>query len=125
LLLAILLAFGGIPARPATAVAVTLHPTTYRTEIRPRFEAWGYNGTMTLWSSNGYIHGTYRADSGDSTLVTCSGGRSGAKIWLDIPTLGDLHIEAHFDGRVITGLGTTRSGNKQYVFTATPESPSG
>jgi hypothetical protein len=94
----------------------------YRTQIRPRLEAFGYTGVMRLtFSTNGYVNGTYRPDTG-GRVTTVHGGRQGSKVWLDIATLGGIHIEGTVKGGVITGYGAPLGpGATQYAFTATPQ----
>lgn len=126
MLLALLLAVAQpTVAQPLTVAASTVTtsgPTTYQTYLRPRFQSFGYSGTLTLWiSSNGIVHGTYRPDSGSLVPGSVTGGTDGSKIWLDIPTLGGVHIEGKMDKKgVITGLGPSRTGDHAYVLTATP-----
>lgn len=103
-------------AAPAPAVQV------YRTYIRPRFESFGYAGEMRITIVNGYVNGTYRPDTG-GTLTSVRGGSQGSDIWLDIATLGRVHIQGKIksDG-TITGYGAPSGpSGKQYVFTAKPE----
>jgi len=111
---------------PAIAQATPAPPAAYRTYIRPRFESFGYAGELRITIVNGYVNGTYRPDTGGS-LSHVQGGSQGSDIWLDIPTLGGIHIQGRVqsDGS-ITGLGAPLGPSaKQYVFTAKPEaSPS-
>jgi hypothetical protein len=121
MLLALLLAFGPQPAVVAVTTQVT---TTYQTYLRPRYESYGYSGTLTLRiSSDGIVNGTYRPDSGSPFPSAVTGGVDGSKIWLDIPTLGGVHIEGTIKNGRIDGLGPSRASNRNYVFSATPKSP--
>jgi len=110
----------------ALAQATPAPPIAYRTYIHPRFDPFGYAGELRVTIVNGYVIGTYRPDSG-GMLTHVQGGSQGSDIWLDIPTLGGIHIQGKVgsDGS-ITGLGVPLGlSAKQYVFTATPEaSPS-
>jgi hypothetical protein len=124
MLLALLLALVH-PALASTIAQVppAPPPQVYRTYIRPRFESFGYAGEMRITISNGYVNGTYRPDTG-GTLTPVRGGSQGSDIWLDIATLGRIHIQGKIksDG-TITGYGAPSGpSGKQYVFTAKPES---
>jgi hypothetical protein len=105
-------------APSAVAQATPSPQIAYRTYIRPRFDA----GELRIAVVNGYVIGTYRPDTG-GTIARVAGGSQGSDIWLDIPTLGGIHIQGSVqsDGS-ITGLGTPLGPSaKQYVFTAKPE----
>jgi hypothetical protein len=106
-----------------TVAQATPQVQVYHTQIRGRFEAFGYTGVMRLtFSANGYVNGTYRPDTG-GRLTTVHGGRQGSKIWLDIATLGGIHIEGTLQNGVISGYGAPLGPkNKQYAFTATLQS---
>jgi hypothetical protein len=108
------------PSVVAQATPATL--TGYRTYIHPRFDPFGYAGELRIAIVNGYVIGTYRADTG-GTLTRVLGGSQGPDIWLDIPTLGGIHIQGRVqDDGSITGLGAQLGpSGKQYVFTAKPE----
>lgn len=107
----------------APVAQTTAPPQTYRVQVRPRFDAIGYTGELKLWiSSDGYVIGTYRPDTG-GTLESVRGGHQGDRLWLDIPALGGLHVEATIgrDG-ALTGLASSSgTRGKVYVFTAVPE----
>ncbi|HTU71352.1 MAG TPA: hypothetical protein VMF11_13665 [Candidatus Baltobacteraceae bacterium] len=124
MILALLLAL----VHPAPALVAQAAPVVkrYHTEIRPRFQAFGYTGEMQITIQNGYVNGTYRPDTG-GRLETVRGGRQGSDIWFDIATLGGVHIAGKMkpDGSII-GYGAPLGPKAgQYVFTATPEaSPS-
>lgn len=108
---------------PHVRVAAAPVPQVYRAEFRPRFQAFGYAGRLTLYvSPDGYISGTYRPQSGGG-ITTVRGGREGDRVWFDVQTLGGVHVEGHVNGRgVITGIGTPLGPqNRTYVFTATPQ----
>ncbi|MDE2481129.1 MAG: hypothetical protein KGN02_02935 [bacterium] len=119
--LALLLALAS--SSPPPSPAASLPPSgTYRTEIRKRFEAFGYAGELRLRVAHGYINGTYRPEGGLVTPVT--GGTDGTHVWLDFTTFGSLHVEGRFENGRIVGMGTPRSrGTTVYVFTATFERP--
>lgn len=120
MLLAFLLATAN-PSASSTVAAATPAPVTYRTTIVRRFASFGTNGTLKLWFlANGYVRGTYVSDDGGSAAMTVTGGRDGAKIWLDFPGLGHLHIGGTLENGVIHGVGAKSSGAAQFVFTATP-----
>jgi hypothetical protein len=109
-------------APSAVAQATPSPQIAYRTYIRPRFDSFGYAGELRIAVVNGYVIGTYRPDTG-GTIARVAGGSQGSDIWLDIPTLGGIHIQGSVqsDGS-ITGLGTPLGPSaKQYVFTAKPE----
>jgi hypothetical protein len=120
MLLALVLALSD-PSPTATA-ATPVAPLVYRTTLVRRYDTIGTNGTLTLWfPPSGYLRGTFVADSGGLGPVTVTGGRNGAKIWLDFPALGGLHVEGSVDRGVIHGVGTRHDSSKQYIFTATPQ----
>ena len=125
MLLALLLALVH-PVLTSTIAQAAPAPLAYRTYIRSRFESFGYAGEMRITISNGYVNGTYQPDTG-GTLTPVHGGSQGSDIWLDIATLGRIHIQGKVksDG-TITGYGTSSGlSGAQYVFTAKPEaSPS-
>ncbi len=92
-------------------------------QITQRFHAIGYTGVLNIRIHDGYVNGTYTPDTGGSpTFVT--GGTKGSRIWLDLHTLGGIHVEAHTDGDRLLGLGTSlepRMGRmRSWTFTATP-----
>jgi len=123
MLLALLLAVVHPAIAGAVAQATPPPVLVYRTYIRPRFESFGYAGELRITIVNGYVNGTYRPDTGGS-LTSVRGGSQGSDIWLDIATLGRIHIQGTLksDG-TISGVGVPLgSSTKQYVFTATPES---
>lgn len=97
-------------------------PQTYRVEIHPRFDPAGFAGELKLWvSSNGYVNGLYRPDTGGG-LANVRGARQGTHMWLDIPALGRLHVEATVDQYgAITGMGSFAGRSEIYIFTAKPE----
>lgn len=96
-------------------------PIVYRTSIVRRFENIGTTGTLRIWVTGGVVRGIYQPDSGNLAPASVSGGKSGRTVWLDIPTLGGLHVEGTLVNGAIKGLGTPRFGDAQYVFTATPQ----
>ena len=127
MLCALLLAAVHSAIAPSAVSQATPAPqVTYRTYIRPRLESFGYAGELRIAIVNGYVIGTYRPDTG-GTLMHVQGGSQGSDIWLDIPTLGGIHIQGRVqsDGS-ITGPGAPLGPSaKQYVFTAKPDaSPS-
>jgi hypothetical protein len=127
MVLALLLAVVHAELAPAVVAQTTPAPQrVYQTYIRPRFQSFGYAGELRIWIVNGYVTGTYRAQTG-GTLTQVHGGSQGSDIWLDIATLGGVHIQGKVqsDGS-ITGLGAPLGPEaRQYVFTAEPEtSPS-
>jgi hypothetical protein len=106
------------------ATSATSGPYVYTTYVRGRFDAWGYSGIMRFTITNGFVTGTYRPDTGGST-TTVHGGVDGSRIWFDIATLGGLHINGTRDpSGAIRGMGSSRTGGKQWVFTATLQTPS-
>jgi hypothetical protein len=120
MLLAILLAL----IHPAVITTVAVDdagvPHAYHTYIRGRFDSFGYGGELRFMITNGYVTGTYRPDTG-GTVTTVHGGRKGSQIWFDIATLGNLHINATLESNgAIKGMGSSTTGGKQWVFTATP-----
>ncbi len=120
LLLAVVHSAAVTPPAVAQATPPTLQP--YRTYIHPRFDPFGYAGELRIAIVNGYVIGTYRPDTG-GTIANVQGGSQGSDIWLDIPTLGGIHIQGRVrnDGS-ISGLGSPLGPSaKQYVFTAKPE----
>jgi hypothetical protein len=93
----------------------------YRVYVRPRYQSLGNSGTLTLYFSNGYVHGTFVADSGGSRPENVSGGYHGNTIWIDFRSFGALHIEGTVAANGdIGGLGTSLSSGKsqQYVMDA-------
>ncbi|HEY5341883.1 MAG TPA: hypothetical protein VIK27_12715 [Candidatus Aquilonibacter sp.] len=123
MLLALMLALlAPLHAAPIMPTDATPSPQVYRTLIRGRFEAFGYSGVMRLhFSDDGYVNGTYRPDSGGG-IGTVRGGHQGKRIWLDIATLGGIHVEATLDHGVIKGVAAPLGPQAtQYVFTATPQ----
>lgn len=111
------------PVHAALVADASPAPQSYRTQLRPRFQAFGYTGELKLiFSSDGYVNGTYRPDTG-GRLTMVRGGRQGKHIWFDLPTLGGVHVEATIDDSGITGVGSALGpSNREYIFTATPES---
>jgi hypothetical protein len=124
MLLAILLALYHPALAPMIAVDDASLPQTYHTYIRGRFDSFGYAGELRFTITNGYVTGTYRPETG-GTVMPVHGGSKGTTIWFDIATLGGLHINATMgsDG-AIKGMGSSTTGGKQWVFTATPLPPS-
>lgn len=124
MLLAILLALYHPALAPMIAVEDASLPQTYHTYIRGRFDSFGYAGELRFTITNGYVTGTYRPETG-GTVTTVHGGTKGTTIWFDIATLGGLHVNATMgsDGE-IKGMGSSTTGGKQWVFTATPLPPS-
>jgi hypothetical protein len=120
MLLALLLAL----IHPAIVQTVAIDdaslPYAYHTYIRGRFDSFGYSGELRFAIANGYVTGTYRPDTG-GTITTVHGGSQGSRIWLDIATLGGVHINATMESNgAIKGMGSSTTGGKQWVFTATP-----
>lgn len=123
MILALLLAVVHAGLAPAAVAQATPAPRlAYRTYIRPRFESFGYAGELRISIVNGYVNGTYRPDTG-GTLTQVHGGSQGSDIWLDVATLGRVHIQGKIESDgAITGMGAPSGGGAtQYVFTATPE----
>jgi len=119
MLLALLLAL--IHPAPYTTIAQnTSLPYAYHTYLRGRFQSFGYGGEMRFTVQNGFVTGTYRPDTG-GRITTVHGGVNGSRIWFDIATLGDVRINAtrEPDG-TMQGMGSSRNGGTQWVFTATP-----
>jgi hypothetical protein len=106
----------------AAVLAQTPGTHAYHVQFRPRLEAFGFTGELTLTlSDKGYVNGTYRADSG-GTLKPVHGGYRGDQIWFDVPTLGGLHVEATMKNEAMSGVAApTGTSTRQYIFTATPE----
>ena len=99
-------------------------PYAYHTYIRGRFDSFGYAGELRFTISNGYVTGTYRAETG-GTVTPVHGGSQGSQIWFDIATLGGVHINATMQSNgTIKGMGSSTADGKQWVFTATPLPPS-
>lgn len=109
----------------APVAQTTPAPQVYRVDIHPRFDPVGSTGELKLWvSSDGYVNGLYRPDTGGS-LENVRGGRQGTHLWLDIPALGGLHVEATVDQKgALSGTASSNSSRKVYIFTAKPEEPS-
>ncbi len=125
MLFAMLLALIHSASLPTVAVDDASTPYAYHTYVRGRFDSFGYGGELRFTISNGFVVGTYRPDTGGG-VAPVRGGSKGSSIWFDIDTLGGLHINATMeaDGS-IKGMGASRTGSKQWVFTATPlQSPS-
>ncbi len=105
-------------------VAISQPPATYNVYIRPRFEAFGYAGTLTLrFAGNGIINGTYR-DANGAIPQSVQGSIKGSTIYLDLPTLGRLHVTGHVEPNGdIDGFGSPLSGSSTtlYIFTASRE----
>ena len=121
MLLALLLAI--IHPAPITTVAVenTTAPLVFHTYVRGRFQSFGYGGEMRITITDGFVNGSYRPDTG-GTRTTVHGGTQGSNIWLDIATLGGLRINGTMDANgTIRGMGSSRTGGEQWVFTATPQ----
>lgn len=109
---------------PITTVAVennaVAQPYAYHMYVRGRFESFGYGGELRFTISNGYVTGTYRPDTG-GTVTTVHGGNQGSHFWFDIGTLGGLHVDGTLQSNgSIKGMGSSTTGGKQWVFTATP-----
>jgi len=102
------------------ALVLAILPQVYQTYIRPRFEAFGWSGTLTLYVNNGDVTGTYRPDSGSPLTQSVIGHRDGTHIWLDISTLGGLKINGTIKNGAISGLGTSPEKAGAYIFIATP-----
>ena len=111
----------------AAVIAQTASPMqAYHVQFRPRLQAFGYTGELKLYfSSDGYVNGTYRPDTG-GRLESVRGGRQGDRIWFDVPTLGGLHVEATMKDSGMSGVASGSGMSvKDYIFTAKPEaSPS-
>jgi hypothetical protein len=120
MLLALLLALIHPAIVPTIAVDDASTQHVYQTYIRGRFQSFGYSGVLRFRIQDGFVNGTYRPDTG-GTLTTVHGGVNGSNIWFDIATLGGVHINATMqtDGS-IRGMGSSRTGGQQWVFTATP-----
>jgi hypothetical protein len=125
MLLAMLLAL----IHPAIVQTVAVDDTSatqhvYQTYLRGRFQSFGYSGVLRFRIQDGFVNGTYRPDTG-GTLTQVHGGVKGSNIWFDIATLGGMHVNATMqaDGS-IRGMGSSRTGGGQWVFTATPLSSS-
>ena len=107
-------------------LAVIHSAVVYHTYIRPRFESFGYSAEMRLTiDDQGNVNGTYRTDTGGH-LTSVHGSAKGSQIWFDLATLGGVHIEGTIRGDgSIQGYGSQLGpSSKQWVFTATPASPS-
>jgi hypothetical protein len=120
-LLLLLAPAAGLTGHPVL-VAQTPEPQIYRVEFRPRLQAFGYTGELRLFvSHDGYVNGTYRADTGGH-MGTVRGGHQGNRLWFDVQTLGGLHVEATMKGAGMSGVAApTGMSNQEYIFTATPE----
>jgi hypothetical protein len=102
-------------------VAVAQHPTTYNVYIRPRYQAFGYAGTLTLTFQGNRVRGTYR-DADTAIARTVSGRLDGRRISLEVPTLGRLYVDGTVESNGdIDGYGTSTSAGTLYVFTASRE----
>jgi len=121
MLIALVLALLGTSSATTAVADATPAPQVYQTELRPQFEAFGYTGELRLTFNGAYINGTYRPDSGDG-LRTVSGGRRGANIWLDIPTLGGIHVVGtmNADGSMRGSAASRGPSATIYIFTAKP-----
>jgi hypothetical protein len=124
MLLALLLLLAPMSDVPghSSSIAQAPAPQAYRVEFRPRLQAFGYTGELKIFvSSDGYVNGTYRADTGGH-LGIVRGGHQGNRVWFDVETLGGLHVEATMKNGAMSGIAApTGMGDRQYIFTATPE----
>ncbi len=118
MLFALLLLFASPRHALPAVVAETTPSRSYHTYIRRRYQAFGYAGELTIRVRDGYVHGTYRPESG-GRLSTVTGGTDGKHIWFDLATLGGIHVNAAYEGERIVGSGVSH-GTHTWVFTATP-----
>ena len=117
--LLVTLGIGVCACLPAFASATQMATSqTYSTTLASPYYPGAFEGTLTLnTAADGSINGFYRpADTGRIGEVT--GGTDGKTIWLDLPTLGRIHIDGKVDGPQITG--STLIYGRSYNFTATP-----
>jgi hypothetical protein len=125
LLLALLLALiQPEPSNPAVTTASTTPVVhAYRTYLRDRFQSVGFAGELRLtFADDGSINGTYRQAFGGRLLLV-HGARQGSHVWIDVPTLGNIHIEGTLAESGISGIASPIGPQpKQYIFTATPDS---
>lgn len=103
------------------ALVLAILPQVYHTYIRPRYESFGWSGTLTLYIKNGSVTGSYRADDGSLVTKWVTGKSDGTHIWLNIPTLGGLRVDGTIKNGAIDGYATSLKKPGPYVFTATPD----
>jgi hypothetical protein len=116
------LALAGFAALPLASLASDQPMTkSYATVLTPQHGVGGFDGVLTLNTyPGGVVNGLYRSIDG-GRFVDVTGGRSGNKIWLDIPGRGEMHIDATVNGNDI--VGSTFIGSQPYDFNATPTAP--
>ena len=113
------LAIGAFLCLPGI-VSATPQTTTqnYATSLRPEYQAGSLEGTLKLTTApDGTISGYYRP-ADESRQVDVQGGSDGSSIWLNIGTMGQLHIDGKLQGTQI--VGATLLNGRTYDFVATP-----
>lgn len=118
------LAAASVPAARADASVTAAQPTrvAYATSLTEQFGSpIPWTGTLQLTvSPDGIINGYYRP-SGDANLIEVTGGRTGANLWLDIGTSGDLHVTATMRGARMVGTAFSEDSSRLFDFSAVPE----
>jgi hypothetical protein len=114
-----LLAALAFPAASQAATTTGSQPQHYdlQTRITDQHHAGEYDGRLALTIyPNGIVQGTYFPSDGGVRNVT--GGLTGTNIWLDIGSLGQLHLSGTFKNGVLETIAAI-PGPDTYTFEST------
>lgn len=111
-----------LPAISQAATATSTQPVQvkYDTKIGPIMGfAVPWTGALQLTiNPDGIIQGYYRP-ADNNAFVPVTGGRNGDSVWLDIGTMGHMHVSGTFKDGAITGAAIDETTSREYSFDAT------
>jgi hypothetical protein len=111
-----LLAALALPVASQAATTTSAPPQHYdlQTRIIDQHHAGEYDGRLALTIyPNGIVQGTYLPSDGGVRNVT--GGLTGTNIWLDIGSMGQLHVSGTFKNGVLETIAAI-PGPNTYTF---------
>ena len=111
-----LLAALALPVASQAATTTSAPPQHYdlQTRIIDQHHAGEYDGRLALTIyPNGIVQGTYLPSDGGVRNVT--GGVTGTNIWLDIGSMGQLHVSGTFKNGVLETIAAI-PGPDTYTF---------
>jgi hypothetical protein len=118
----------GLAVLPALSQAATNQSqvpvrATYQASLQPitQLEA-PWTGTLQLTiNPNGIIQGYYHP-ADQMAFIPVTGGQDGNSVWLDIGTMGRLHVNGTLHNGTIAGSAVDERTNETYSFTARAQS---
>jgi hypothetical protein len=107
-------------SKAATAQATAPMKMTYTTSLEPITGIGApWTGTLNITiNPDGIIQGYYHPADNVMAFIPVTGGRNGDRVWLDIGTMGRLHVDGLLKNDVISGTAFDESTTQAYDFSA-------